>query len=234
MSLEDFLAKNMPELPEAAKSRLQDDYNLDAYTASVIASDPPAIRIFDEAVKAANDSLIASDNTTSEVSLKDVPTTIANLLCNELFSLIREDEEERRSDEIESFDTKDVPYSTVDGQQLGEIVALQLNGTMSATMSKKLVGILYHEEHGRRPSQVAQERGLQLISDMEALRNICRDIIDLNPESLEQYKKGGKHVIKMKKFLVGKSMAHSHGNAHPERLHDALEDVLEELAPGVG
>jgi len=175
----------MPELPEAAKSRLQDDYNLDAYTASVIASDPPAIRIFDEAVKAANDSLIASDNTTSEVSLKDVPTTIANLLCNELFSLIREDEEERRSDEIESFDTKDVPYSTVDGQQLGEIVALQLNGTMSATMSKKLVGILYHEEHGRRPSQVAQERGLQLISDMEALRNICRDIIDLNPESLE-------------------------------------------------
>jgi len=228
----------MPELPEAAKDRLQQDYGLDAYTASVIAGDPPAIRIYDEAVQAAHDNLLlllsSRDSSTSESLLsKDVPNTVANLLCNELFYHIR-DEEERRREMEGGYDVRgDVPYSTVNGQQLGEVAALQLHGTISTTMSRKLLYILYHEEHGRKPSQVAKERGLQLIEDSQTLRTICRETIDQHPDSLEQYKKGGKHVIKMKKFLVGKSMAHSRGNAHPERLHEALEEVLEELAPGV-
>ena len=105
-------------------------------------------------------------------------------------------------------------------------------------MSRKLLGVL-HEEYEERGQQtpvcdVAQRHGLQLIADAETLQALCREtILENHPECLEQYKQGGKHVMKMKKFLVGKAMAHSRGNAHPERLHEALEEVLEELAPGV-
>ena len=144
---------------------------------------------------------------------------------------------EKGLDDTSSSHTKDAShrYSAVSGQQLGDVVALQLQGTISTTMSRKLLGVLYHDPaaQGRPPSEVAEQHGLQLIADAEALRAICRETLQQHPESLEQYQKGGKHVTKMNKFLVGKAMAHSRGNAHPERLREALEEVLEELAPGV-
>jgi Asp-tRNA(Asn)/Glu-tRNA(Gln) amidotransferase B subunit len=37
----------------------------------------------------------------------------------------------------------------------------------------------------------------------------------------------------MIKLFTGKAMAASRGNAHPERLREALLEVLEEVAPGV-
>ena len=228
-SLEDFLAEKLPELPDAARERLVQQYKLDDYTATVIAGDPPAIRIYDDAVQAAKHSLPNDESN----NLKDVPIFVANLLCNELFSLIRGEEESRRETEEENIKSNEHRYSTVSGKQLGELAALQITGTISATMAKRLLHILFHEEVGRQPEKVAKERGLELISDVERLRTICREAIDQHPDTLQKYKKGGKHVTKMKKLLVGKAMAHSQGNAHPERIHEALEDVLQELAPGI-
>lgn len=225
---------------------MQNDYNLDVYTATVISGDPPAIQLYDEAVQSARDHLRSLQSSLSKNKQiwdkDDVPHAVANLLCNELFSLIREREEKLRvlEDTTTASTTveKDTAYSAVNGEQLGEVIALQLHGTISTTMSRKLLGVLHEEfeEHGHQTpvSSVAQRHGLQLIADAAALQALCREtILEKHPECLEQYKQGGKHVMKMKKFLVGKAMAHSRGNAHPERLHEALEEVLEELAPGV-
>jgi aspartyl-tRNA(Asn)/glutamyl-tRNA(Gln) amidotransferase subunit B len=230
--LENFLAQNLPELPAAAQERLKRDYCVDNYTASVIAGDPPAIRIYDDAVETVRKQVPGLGNDTI------ITKTVANFLCNDLFSLIREDEERRRDgagdlsytawDNAASMD-----YSIVTGSQLGALIALLLQGTISTTMAKKLLVLLYHEEVGGIPSEVAKKHGLQLISDTVELRRLCRATMEDYPDQLDQYRKGGKHVFKMKKFLVGKAMASSQGNAHPERLHEALDDVLEEVAPGV-
>ena len=50
---------------------------------------------------------------------------------------------------------------------------------------------------------------------------------------MEHYKTGGREISKITKFFIGKVMSASKGNAHPELLQDALEDVLNEIAPGV-
>ena len=71
------------------------------------------------------------------------------------------------------------------------------------------------------------------MTDMDDLRDICRQVVESHPEELDLYRRGGKFVIKMKKLFTGKAMGASEGNAHPERLRDALEYVLEEVAPGV-
>ena len=211
------------------------DYRLDTYTASVIAGDPPAIQIYDDAVQAAKDNLPSDDP-----YQKSIPNEVAKVLINDLFSHIREQEEHQR--EIEQLTgqsrmlgDRDAPYSTVNGQQLGELVAMLMEGLISKTMTKKLLKILFEEKYvfGASPRHIAKERGIQLISDPDQLRVICEETLQAFPEQMEQYQKGGKHVIKMKKFLVGKAMAHSQGNAHPERLHEALEEVLEEVAPDV-
>jgi Asp-tRNA(Asn)/Glu-tRNA(Gln) amidotransferase B subunit len=247
MTLQDFLNCTLPELPEAARLRLRQQYNLDDYTASVIAGDPPAIGLYDQAVQTALDKLTTgTDNQTPEQQqqyeqkTKDVFKTVAKFLCNDLFSLIREEEEKRRDtvpDEgvVATTAESASSYSTVSDDQLGALIAMLLQGTISTTQAKTLLSLLYHdtEAQGQSPEVVAQQRGLQLISDPVQLEILCRETIDQFPKQLKQYRQGGKHVTKMKKFLVGKAMARSRGNAHPERLHEALDQVLEDLAPGV-
>ena len=97
-------------------------------------------------------------------------------------------------------------------------------------MAKKLLQILYKDEQGRDPREVANERGFKLITDTDELGQICRQVIQENPEELERYKLGGKFALRITKFFLGKAMKKSQMNAHPERLGELMTDILEEVA----
>lgn len=219
-----FLARNLPELPDDARKRLKDEYDLSDYLTGVLTSDPPAIKMFDAAVQSARDHV-------GEKIQSRVPEAVGNFLSNELFSLVRDSESQKRHEETGSVGS--IQHSTVDGQQLGELVALVLEGEISNTMAKQILNILYNEEHGKSPREVAGDRGFKLITDPEELAKICREVITDNPEELERYKMGGKFARKITKLLIGKAMAASRANAHPERLNEVLRDVLDEVAPDV-
>jgi aspartyl-tRNA(Asn)/glutamyl-tRNA(Gln) amidotransferase subunit B len=224
MSLESFLDMALPELPNDARDRLQRDYGLSAYLAGVLTGDPPSIQLFDTAVQEARKQL------SGERQLKAVPESVANLLCNGLFALKREtDLKVKETLGVEN----SVEFSKVDGEQLGEIVALIVEGTISNTMAKQLLKVLHDEDVGKKARQVAKERGFKLITDKEELAKICHDIISTSPEEMERYNMGGKYAQKIKKFLLGKAMAATGGNAHPERLNEILMEVLEEIEPDV-
>ena len=222
MDLDSFLDTSLPELPEDARNRLQSDYGLSDYMASVLTGDPPAIQMFDVAVAEARKNL-------GEKAPKAVPEAAANLLSNELFALVRDNELEKSADQVLGEDS--VKHSKVSGEQLGRVVALLVEGTISNTMAKQLLKILYNEEHGKDPRDVAKARGFQLITDSEELAKICRQVIADSPEEMERYKLGEKFARKITKFLLGKAMAASRGNAHPERLNEILQDILDEIDP---
>jgi aspartyl-tRNA(Asn)/glutamyl-tRNA(Gln) amidotransferase subunit B len=204
----------------------------------VVAADPPAIRLLDTAIATALQQLqfgsncVADDDETSGNAntrvVKEIAQSAANLLCNELFALVKEDTPD------DSADTVTVQASTVTGEQLGEIVVLLTRQAISNTMAKKLLAVLYREEEsGASPSKVAEARGFELVTDPEQLRDLCRDVMTSHPDEVLVYQRGGKFVGKMIKLFTGKAMAGSRGNAHPERLREALLQVLEEVAPGV-
>jgi len=218
MTFDEFLNKNLPELPEQATLRLIEEYRLSEDVALVITGDPPAVGMYEVAVDTARREL-------GENVPKALNGTIANWLCNDLFALVKDKE---TMDEDHS-----VQYSRVDGVQLGELVALMTEGTVSTTMGKKILAVMYHDDVGKSPRQIAEERNWKVITDMDELRTICTEVIEEHSSRLEQYKKGGKHVRKMKKFFLGKAMAHSRGNAQPELLNDALDEILELLAPNI-
>jgi aspartyl-tRNA(Asn)/glutamyl-tRNA(Gln) amidotransferase subunit B len=239
MSLEEFVASRLPELPEDARLRLQRDYGLSDYMATVIVGDPPAIRMFDEAVQVA--LLELSTKGDDDDQIKDgrkhsISEVVANLLCNELFALVRELETQQliQEGQLDVAGTTSVRYSKVTGSQLGGVVVLVVEGTISNTMAKQLLRVLY-EEHTElqdiSPRQVAKDRGFQLITDAGTIQQFCRNVIEQHPDELDRYKLGGKYATKITKFLLGKAMAASQGNAHPERLREILVEVLEEIAP---
>jgi aspartyl-tRNA(Asn)/glutamyl-tRNA(Gln) amidotransferase subunit B len=209
MTLDEFLATTLPELPEQAAVRLQKEYGLSQDVALVITGDPPAVAMYELAVATCGEKLAV---------------TVANWLCNDLFALVKENEGEH---------CISVQYSRVNGTQLGELVAIMDEGSVSTTMGKKILACMYHEDIGKSPRQIADERGWKVISNLDELRTICEQVIEQHQDQLEQYKQGGKYVRKMKKFFAGKAMAHSRGNAHPELLQDMLEETLEKLAPNV-
>ena len=219
-----FLRTTLPELPDDARKRLKDEYDLSDYLTGVLTSDPPAIKMFDEAVQSARDHV-------GEKIHNRVPEAVANFLSNELFSLVRDSESQKNQEETDSVGS--MQHSTVNGQQLGELVALVLEGEISNTMAKQILNILYNEEQGKSPREVAGDRGFKLITDPEELAKICREVITGNPEELERYKMGGKFARKITKLFIGKAMAASQANAHPERLNEVLRDVLDEVAPDV-
>ena len=237
-TVEEFLQSNLPELPDDARERLRQTYGLSEYLTGVITSDPPAIAFFDASVLEAKSQL--NKNTMSDREMRKIPETAANLLCNELFALVREFEMQRLIEDglVETgggANDSSMRFSRVTGNQLGEVVALLLEGVISNTMAKQLLRVLYseamEESSEASPRKVAKERGFQLITDAEELAALCHKAIDSSPKEMEKYKMGGKFATKITKFLLGKAMGASRWNAHPERLNEVLEEVLEEVAP---
>ena len=252
--VETYLDIHLPELPDDARQRLVDDYGLSEYLASVLTGDPPAIEFFDESVREAIQQLNQNKNTNcSDREKRKISETVANLLCNELFALVREFELQRLIEEglVDigggggGGDSSSIRFSRVTGSQLGEVVALLLEGLISNTMAKQLLRALYSELMDESlstatatatrptktisPRKLALERGFQLITDTEKLDALCRETIENSPKEMERYKLGGKFAKKITKFLLGKAMGTSRGNAHPERLQEVLVEILNDI-----
>ena len=231
-SLEEFLERYMPESAEDATARLMEEYGLGESVAVLIASDPPAIVLFEDAVSVAKAELGQEDNDNDSV---DVSALVANFLCNDLYALIKKsaieeagDDEDKRATLLNSIS---VDRSTVASQRLGLLIAMIANGTLTTSMAKKILTIMYKDDLTYSPRDIATRNGWEVISDMDVLVQLCTDVVHdpKNTKQLEQYKQGGKNTWKIEKFFVGKVMAQSNGNAHPEKMKEALASVLEKV-----
>jgi aspartyl-tRNA(Asn)/glutamyl-tRNA(Gln) amidotransferase subunit B len=234
-SLQEFLEDNLPELPEEATNRLTNEYGIPEASALIITSDRPAILFFEDAIA----RCITELKEGNQISTDKVSISIANWLCNDVFALIKESAMKKEGEDTETEGFLNHPisveHSNVDSTRLGSLVALILNKTVSTTQGKKLLGVMYNEDMNSLPLEIAEQNNWKLISDLNQLKTLCRDVImdGKNAKQFEQYKQGGKNVRKMTKFFTGKIMAESRGNAQPEILGTALQIMLEELAPGV-
>ena len=239
MSLEEYIDKYMPESAEEATARLVNDYGLNTDVASVITGDPSAIGLFEQTVKTARieiQSMKKDEDGTAEISKIDMvlPKLAANWLCNDLFALIKKSAVkvgEGESDSIEEGALNhpiSAEYSTVNGQRLGALIALVANETLTTSMAKKVLTIMFEEDLQSFPNDIAKKNGWQVISDMDTLVELCQSVVHdpKNASQLQQYKLGGKKIWKIEKYFIGKVMSASKGNAHPERMKEALDIVL--------
>ena len=236
MSLEEYIEMHMPESAEDAKSRLVSEYGLTEDIATVITGDPPAIALFELTVKTAKSELESMrSEEIDKADMKKLSTLAANWLCNDLFALVKKNaikDIDNDSSEGGLNHPISVEYSTVDGQRLGALIAMLANDLLTTPMAKKVLSIMYEEEDSHsHPKDIAKTNGWEVISDMETLTQLCESVVldSKNAGQLEQYKLGGKKIWKIEKFFVGKIMGASKGNAHPERMKEALSIVLSKV-----
>ena len=118
-----------------------------------------------------------------------------------------------------------VEESPVKPQQLGELLELMDQGTISGKIAKTVLEEMFST--GSDPSLIVKEKGLAQISDEGALLKIVEEIIAANPQSVEDFKAGKDRAIG---FLVGQIMKATKGQANPGVVNNLLKEQLTRLS----
>lgn len=117
---------------------------------------------------------------------------------------------------------KDLSETALTPVNLGEMINLIQDGTISSKIAKKV----FQEtvESGKAPKVIMEEQGLVQISDPEQLKTLVNDALDQNPQSIEDFKNGKGKAMG---FLVGQIMKLSKGQANPQMVNQILKTELE-------
>jgi aspartyl-tRNA(Asn)/glutamyl-tRNA(Gln) amidotransferase subunit B len=131
----------------------------------------------------------------------------ANWVINELFGRLNKE-------------GKSVETTPVSAAQLGEIVDLIAEGTISGKIAKDVFEIAWSE--GGSPRAIVDARGMKQVTDTGAIEKAVMDIIAANPDKVEQVKA----KPTMLGWFVGQVMKVTGGKANPQAVSDLLKDRL--------
>jgi aspartyl-tRNA(Asn)/glutamyl-tRNA(Gln) amidotransferase subunit B len=104
---------------------------------------------------------------------------------------------------------------------LAEIIKLVDAGTINSSTGKSLLEKV--QETGISPVEIVKGEGLAQVSDQEAVRAICTEVLDENPDEVASYKNGKSTLMG---WFVGQVMKKSRGKADPQLARSLLEDLL--------
>jgi aspartyl-tRNA(Asn)/glutamyl-tRNA(Gln) amidotransferase subunit B len=105
--------------------------------------------------------------------------------------------------------------------QLGEIIDLIADKTISGKIAKQVLEIIIKE--GGKPRSIVEERGLKQVTDAGAIEAIVDEVIAGNPKQVEQLKTKPKTLG----WFVGQVMQASKGKANPQVVNELLRTKLE-------
>jgi aspartyl-tRNA(Asn)/glutamyl-tRNA(Gln) amidotransferase subunit B len=107
-------------------------------------------------------------------------------------------------------------------ESLAEMIQLIDNGTISSKIAKTVFKELI--EKGGGAAQIVKEKGLVQISDEGALLKVVSEILDANPQSIEDFKNGKSKAVG---FLVGQIMKATKGQANPQMVNKILNEEIQ-------
>ncbi|MGO9048315.1 MAG: Asp-tRNA(Asn)/Glu-tRNA(Gln) amidotransferase subunit GatB [Xanthobacteraceae bacterium] len=114
----------------------------------------------------------------------------------------------------------EIAASPVNEAQLGAILDLIADGTISGKIAKDVFEIVWNE--GGDPRVIVETRGLKQVTDLSALEKLVDDIIAKNPDKVGDAKTNPKAIG----WFVGQVMKASGGKANPQAVNDLLRQRL--------
>ena len=104
---------------------------------------------------------------------------------------------------------------------LAELLKLVDAGTINITTGKALLHTV--QESGTPPEQIVREKGLAQVRDDAAIRAICEQVIQENPNEVALFRAGKDTLIG---WFVGQVMRASHGKADAQAAKEILVALL--------
>ncbi len=114
----------------------------------------------------------------------------------------------------------DIAASPVSAAQLGAILDLIADNTISGKIAKDLFEIVWNE--GGDPRAIVEQRGLKQVTDLGAIEKVVDAIIAKNPDKVADAKSNPKAIG----WFVGQVMKSSGGKANPQAVNEILKKKL--------
>ncbi len=108
-------------------------------------------------------------------------------------------------------------------EYLAKMINYIQDGTISSKQGKKVFEILMNE--GKDPEIIIEENNMKQISSPEELTKIINEVLDNNPQSIEDYSNGKDRAVG---FLVGQIMKKTGGQANPGLTSKLLIELLKQ------
>ena len=188
------LKSGLPELPDRKKARFIAEFSLSPYDAGVLVAERESADFF-EAVLAK----LANQGRDGKLG--------ANWVINELFGRLNKE-------------GVAIGASPVSAPQLGGIIDLIGEGTISGKIAKDLFEIVWQE--GGDPRAIVETRGMKQVTDLSAIEKVVDEIIAANPDKVAQAKAKPQALG----WFVGQVMKSSGGKANPQAVNDLLKSKL--------
>lgn len=142
------------------------------------------------------------------VAICDQPKKVSNWLMGETMRLMKEKEVE----------AEDLSFSP---ENLAKLIALVDSKAINSSVAKEVFEIMF--EQNIDPEKYVEEKGLKTVNDEGALRKTIEDVIENNPQSVNDYHNGKDKALG---FLVGQTMKAMKGKADPAMINQILRELL--------
>ncbi|MEE8338123.1 MAG: Asp-tRNA(Asn)/Glu-tRNA(Gln) amidotransferase GatCAB subunit B, partial [Dehalococcoidia bacterium] len=162
------LRAQLPELPDAKRARLQQQYGLNVEESRVLAESRQRADTFEQAV---------------EHSQPERAQAIARWLIGDVMALLNQ-----VGADAELEQTKLTP------EHIAELVDLVEGGTITAASGKEVLVTAF--ESGEMPAAIVEAQGLARVDDEGELDGIAAAIVDANPKAVADYRGGKESAIK--------------------------------------
>ena len=192
----------LPELPAAARKRLQNDVGLSEYDANLVVDTPAFTAIVDQAIdRGAN------------------AKTVVNLLSGPILAAV--------NDGQLVYNDEDGTYATGEGvalraQDLAELAKMQDEATLSPVLARKVLDEILRS--GRTPAQVVEQDGLRQSTDSSEIDGWIDEAFKNAAAEVEAWRGGRKKVLGV---ILGHVMRASGARANPDTVRKRLLERLE-------
>jgi aspartyl-tRNA(Asn)/glutamyl-tRNA(Gln) amidotransferase subunit B len=115
---------------------------------------------------------------------------------------------------------KDIDQSPVSAEQLGAIISMIEDETISGKIAKDVFEIVLNE--GGDPAQIVEDRGMKQVTDTGAIEAAVDEIIANNPQQVEK----AKAKPQLAGWFVGQVMKSMGGKANPQAVQKLVRDKL--------
>lgn len=187
----------LPELPDAKRSRFTAEYGLFAEQADWLSQDKIIANYFEEAI--------------SEYKTFDIDNNyqlVYNYINTNLMGLLKET----------GTAFKEIKISP---ERIAHLSALVAKGKLTSNMAKDVLRTMF--ETGADPEDVIKEKGFHEEVGEDELGKTINEVIGENEKAVSDYKKGNENSLQ---FLIGQAMKKLKGRANPETLKELFKNKL--------
>ena len=137
--------------------------------------------------------------------------SVSNWIISDISRILNEKE----------MDARDIPFPS---EYLAHMVQIIDQGIISSSIGKKVLEEMF--KNPREPQDIVKENGWAQISDEGEIIRIVREILDNNPQSIQDFKSGKERALG---FLIGQAMKATKGKANPQMLNKIFIDEMNKI-----